>query len=492
MLPVRGAEVAKHATKSSCWIVLHGQVWDVTSFLNDHPGGVNTILKLAGQDATAEYEQVHNASLVSETLAPTALLGSLDSSTAHQLRAPTTQLTTKPRDPSTPPPLSSLISVNDFSTIAHTHLPPSAWAYYASGSDSQHSLRDPARLYRLLKLRPRVLRDVTSISTSTSILGHQTSLPIYASPTGLGGFAHREAECAIARVTGKERVVQVVPHAPSRGHEEIRAAGREVGGEAGGRWGTVQFLQLYVNTDREKVEGMVRMAERLGYAALWVTVDSPVLGKREMDERVKMRELVESGGLVGVEGAGMGVAKAGSSGLLNPGLTWEVLEWVRGLTGLPVVIKGIQSVEDAVLAYEKGYRGIVLSNHGGRSVDTAQAPIVTLLEIRRYAPQLLEKDCTREGGRFEVYVDGGIRRGTDVLKALALGAAAVGVGRPFLYSMAAGYGEEGIRRMVSILRAELETNMALVGASKIWDLEADMVNSKRAELEVIDGLSVKL
>ena len=301
-------------------------------------------------------------------------------------------------------------------------------------------------------------------------------MPVYISPTGLAGYAHPDAECAIARAAGREGLVQVVPTSPSRGLEEIAEAGK---GE-----GTVQFFQMYVPREKERVVEMVRRVERAGFGAIWVTVDSPVLGKRVMDERVKVREGM---------GARGGVARRSSAGLLNSGLTWEGLEWVRGLTRLPVVLKGVQSVEDAVMAYERGYAGVVLSNHGGRSVDTAQAPIVTLLEIKRYAPHLLCKSGGgRDGHRFEVFVDGGIRSGTDVIKALALGATAVGVGRPVLYSMTAGYGGEGIRHMVSILRDELETNMALVGASKLSDLVPNMVNSKRVELEVMDGVVAKL
>lgn len=204
-----------------------------------------------------------------------------------------------------------------------------------------------------------------------------------------------------------------------------------------------------------------------------------------------------------------GIAKAGT-GFINASIDWSIIPWLRGITNLPLVIKGIQSVEDAVTAFEHGVQGIVLSNHGGRSQDTyvtlppkplqyhlptghkltyqkqkpsAQPPILTLLEIRRYAPHIINSG-------MQIYIDGGIRRGTDILKALALGATAVGIGRPALFALSAGYGEKGVRRMLQILRQELQVNMALAGAASCAQIEEGMVNTSRLERDVIG--SVKL
>lgn len=178
----------------------------------------------------------------------------------------------------------------------------------------------------------------------------------------------------------------------------------------------------------------------------------------------------------------VGVAKA-NTGFINADLDWDMVEWLRSITKLPLVIKGIQSVEDAVMAFEHGIDGIVLSNHGGRSQDTAQPPLLTLLELNHYAPHIL-------GKHMQVFVDGGIRRGTDIIKALALGATAVGIGRPVLYSMSGGYGEHGVRRMIQILRNELQTNMAFIGARNVGEIERGMVNTRRLE-RLMTG-SVKL
>lgn len=377
-----------------------------------------------------------------------------------------------------------MISANDFEAVAKQYLSPTGWAYYASGADDMLSIADPQRLWRLLKLRPRILRDVTTVDTSATILGQKTSLPIYISPTGLGKYSHPEAECALARAAGKEGVIQVVPTAPSKGHDEITAAGRE--------HGAVMMFQLYFNQDRDRAKATIERAESLGYKAIWITVDSPVLGKREMDDRLKAKE--GRGPSAAAAATGGGVAKVSSSGLLNPGLVWDDVRWIRSLTPLPLVLKGVQSVEDAVAAWKEGLDGLVLSNHGGRSMDAAQAPIVTLLEIRRFAPYILRPAASRgqKQRRFEVYLDGGVRRGTDVIKALALGCTAVGVGRSFLYSMTGAYGEDGARRLIAILRSEIETNMALLGAKSVGELHPGMVNARRVEMEVVEAGLVKL
>ncbi|KAJ4545712.1 hypothetical protein HRR78_005986 [Exophiala dermatitidis] len=451
---IPGPEVAKHNTRQSCWIAVHGRVYDVTDFLDQHPGGANIILRCAGQDATEEYESVHSPELIAETLPPTAFQGVVDAETIPK-SASQSRTTSKNKSKNDVPPLSSMISVNDFEAVAEKTLTPNGWAYYASGADDEISKTEAARAFRKLTLRPRVLRKVDTVDTRTTILGQSCSMPIYVSPSGLAKYAHPDAECNFASGAGKEGIIQVIPTNPSMSIEKIIAA----------RVSKKQpvFFQLYLNRDSEKAEALIRRVEALGVSAIWLTVDSPVLGKRERDDRLKAQEIISDQDQVAVlKEQQAGVAKVSSAGLLNPTLCWDHIAWIRRVTKLPLVLKGIQSVEDAVLAYEHGVEGIVLSNHGGRSQDT----------------------------KMEIFVDGGIRRGTDVLKALALGARAVGLGRPFLYSLTGGYGEAGFRRMVQILREELEGNMALAGASQIREIKAEMVNAKRLEKEVIG--SVKL
>ncbi|KAL2204865.1 glycolate oxidase [Sarocladium strictum] len=381
------------------------------------------------------------------------------------------------------PSLNSMVNADDFEKAAQSQLTPAGWAYYSSGAEDELSMQDSRRVFRSITLRPRILRDVRTISTSVNILGCPSSLPIYISPTGSARYAHVKGEDLIVSAAGKEGLLYCMPSSPSNTWDAI----------FGARIDAMQplFCQLYLNQDIGKAKAQVRRAVDLGARAIFITVDSPVIGKRERDERLTCAE-VDDDDKYDDDDDGesstkitAGVAATSSTGLLNAGLTWQDLKWVREKTSLPVVIKGIQSVEDAVMAYHHGADGIVLSNHGGRSQDTAQAPMTTLLEIRRYAPYILSPPPPSTTGkpRFQVLLDGGVRRGTDVIKALALGATAVGIGRPVLYAMTR-FGEKGIRRLVWILRAELETNMALVGAASVAELVPEMVNSERAESEV--------
>jgi L-lactate dehydrogenase (cytochrome) len=363
------------------------------------------------------------------------------------------------------PPLGSMVNVSDFEKVAERYLSTAGWAYYSSGAEDELSLDDTRRIFNKITLRPRIMRNVATVDTATNILGYPSSLPIYISPTGLGRYAHRDAEKILASVAGQEGMIYMMPTSPSQSHEAIFNA----------RVNPKQplFFQLYSNRDKAKAEALIRKAEGLGASAFFITVDSPVLGRRERDDRVKVA--------AGEQASTAGVAKTSASGLLNPTLVWEDLKWLKGITNRPLVLKGVQTVEDAILAHLHGAQGIVLSNHGGRSLDTAQAPILTLLEIRRHAPYLLTPEVK---SKFQIFIDGGLRRGTDVVKALALGASAVGIGRPFLYSMTADYGEDGTKRMVQMLRGELETGMALLGAVDVAGIDSDLVNSERAEHEV--------
>ncbi|KAF2213888.1 hypothetical protein CERZMDRAFT_38316 [Cercospora zeae-maydis SCOH1-5] len=456
-------ELSKHNSKKSCWIAIGDTIWDVTDFAPKHPGGASLILKLAGQDATEQYSMFHNAALVQETLGNGAAIGKLD-------RSAIVQPTTKPKDiplgpqDATPkrPPLRSMINLYDFEAVAEKFMTPLAWAYISSGSDNEVSLRENALAYSKVFLRGRILRRVSSISTRTKILGFDSSLPIYTSPVGLGRLVHPDGECAIARADGEEGICQVVNTVSSCTIEEIMQARVRVDQPV--------FWQLYLDKDLEKSKKFVERVEKAGVKAIWLTVDSPVTGNRERDERGKgiLEDVVSD-----MKSGGAGVAASNNS-FINGDVDWDIIAWLRSVTKLPIIVKGIGCVEDAVTAYQYGVDAIVLSNHGGRSQDTSQPPLLTLLEIRKYAPHVM-------GKKMQIFVDGGVRRGTDVLKALCLGANAVGIGRPVLFSMSAGYGHYGIRRMIQILRREIETNMAFLGARTIADLSLSMINTRPLE-----------
>ncbi|KAK4541321.1 hypothetical protein LTR36_008079 [Oleoguttula mirabilis] len=434
MAAVDVRELATHNSRDSCWLAINGIVWDVTAFVSEHPGGANLILKVAGKDATEQYETFHSPELVEETLGLDARKGIIDSASIP----PVDKQSELKRQERTSPLLSSMVSVNDFEGVAEKTMTPAAWAYVSSGADDEISTRENGRIYQKVFLRGRVLRKVGSVDCSTEILGCKSALPIYTSPVGLAKLVHPSGECAIAAADGKEGIIQVVNTVSSMPIEAIMDA--RVSKDQ-----TI-FWQLYADKDLQKSETFIE-------EDLETTVDTP---------------------------QGVGIAKA-NTGFINADIEWATIEWLRGVTKLPLVIKGVQSVEDAVMAFDHGIDGIVLSNHGGRSQDTAQPPLLTLLEINHYAPHILDK-------HMQVFVDGGIRRGTDIIKALALGATAVGIGRPVLYSMSGGYGEYGVRRMIQILRNELQTNMAFIGAKNVREIARGMVNTRRLEKLMIGSV----
>lgn len=364
------------------------------------------------------------------------------------------------------PTLNNIVSVEDFEKVAAKYLTAAGWAYYASGADDEFGIQDARRVFRKTALRPRIFRAVEPVSTSTTILGMPSSLPLYFSPTGIGRYAHRDADSIIPSIAGEEGLLYCMPTGSP--HETIF--------NARSRPEQKLLFQLYANRDRERTKTLIRRVEALGAAAIFLTVDSPVLGKREKDDRVQAADGADT-----IAPSAGGLAKTSSLGLLNPLLTWDDLAWLQSITSLPIVVKGVQTAEDAILAHAYGASGVVLSNHGGRSQDTAQPPMLTLLEINKHAPQLLKAPIR---DKFQILVDGGVRRGTDVIKAIALGASAVGIGRPILYSMCGDYGADGLRRLVQILRTEIATNMALAGAKNLDELVPEMVNVGRVWHEV--------
>ena len=296
------------------------------------------------------------------------------------------------------------------------------------------TLRREREAFDRLRLVPRVMRGVGRADTSTAVLGTPIRAPIMVAPTGVQGMAHPEGECATARAAGEAGTLMALSTVSSRRLEDVSAA------TAGPLW-----YQLYVYEGaRDFAEALVRRAENAGYGAIVLTVDSPRWGRKERFARV------EDGLPPGADEASI-EEDLGEEILEPAALTWEDVAWLRSLTRLPMVLKGILHPEDAALAVEHGARGIVVSTHGGRQLDGVQASVEAL-------PAVVEA----VGGRAEVYLDGGVRRGTDVLKALALGARAVFVGRPALWGLAVD-GADGVRRVMEVLQEELELAMVLAG-----------------------------
>ncbi|TPX15635.1 uncharacterized protein E0L32_004333 [Thyridium curvatum] len=477
-------EVAKHNTAESCWVILYGEVWDVTEFLPEHPGGSKIILQLAGKDATEEFDPVHPEGTLIENMKPEAKLGQVDMESLKRLEAKTQKGAQKSgggkdgKEP--PPPLESLMNLDEIEDAATKQVSRKCYAYYFSAGDDLLSKYYNNTVYRNILLRPRVFVDCTRADQSTTVFGHRVGTPVFVAPAAMARLAHPDGEAGIARGISSFGGMQVVSHNASMTPEQIVADAAE---------GQVFGWQIYVQNDRRKSEAMLARINKMrrSYKFVVLTLDAPVPGKRELDEKSQFEGQLQ----VSAPSQG-GDARPGGGGIgqqmfwgTASDLTWHTtLPWLRKHTDLPIVLKGVQTHEDAYLAARYAEQnpgsvaGIILSNHGGRALDTAPPAVHTLLEIRKYCPEVLDK--------IDVWVDGGIRRGTDVVKALCLGAKAVGVGRAALWGLGAG-GWKGVHRTFEILTAEIDTCLKLLGVQNLSELGPRFINTRMVERDIYDG-----
>ncbi|KAK5173980.1 uncharacterized protein LTR77_001059 [Saxophila tyrrhenica] len=465
-------EIHKHNNSHSCWVVVDGQAYDVTEFLDHHPGGANSILRYAGRDATAEYEPVHPPGTIEKHLSKDKHLGPVEPETqGDSASTPIVQY-----DSDKPIPLSTVQNLTEFETEAKKVLSKKAWVYFHSAADSLNSLDTNRRDWTRVNLRPRILRNVARVSMRCRLMGHDSSLPFFICPAAQARLGHPDGELCLARGAGRYNIPYCSSTYSSVAHIELAKAlaAQEKGGAL--------LWQLYVPTAQEGAKQLISEARRLGFKALVLTVDTPVIGKREEDDRYKA-ELDHAAGLT-VERTTSTTGEAPIlRGVHSSTLCWDDLSWIQkewGNTG-PVVLKGIQTAEDALLAHEAGIDGIYLSNHGGRQMDFAPSSLQTLLEIRRYYPHLLKE--------MEVYLDGGVMRGTDVIKALCLGARGVGLGRPFMYALSA-YGTEGVCKAIQLLSDEIETTMRLLGVTSLEQLSEFYINTAALENGIVKRIDV--
>ncbi|RSH88948.1 hypothetical protein EHS25_002610 [Saitozyma podzolica] len=597
---VDGKVVAEHNSREKgVWIVIHGKVYDMTDFLDEHPGGAEIILKYAGMDATEEYDPIHPPDAITDNLDPSKHLGPLIPNTLPAPPAPTPAPAPAPNtvtisqkgagagnsdrpEEYVKPPLEEILSLHDFEAVARRSMNRRGWNYYSSsetmkaefgeivtefgrcpefwqglewfsvrgqrrnkltrnsgaddeitmpvevpaeGSIADHAQRENHNAYHRVWFRPRILRNVKSVDFSTSIWGHATSMPVYITATALGKLGHPEGEVCLTRAAAKHDIIQmthdqgdsdlpdmavivvsvvevvvvvvfvieivrmvivvvvevivVIPTLASCSFDEMVDAASP---------GQVQFLQLYVNADRARTIKIIKHAKERGVKALFVTVDAPQLGRREKDMRTKFEGNASSQQTSGKDNfrRDQGAARAISS-FIDPSLNWDDLaELADAAKGMKVVLKGVQCWEDAVMAAERGLDGVVLSNHGGRQLDFAPSPLAILpgvVAALRAGGHLAPRP---DRGKFEIFVDGGVRRATDVLKAVALGATAVGIGRPMIYSMST-YGEEGVSKALQILKDEFEMNMRLLGAPTIHDVVPSMVDTSALHAPAVGG-----
>lgn len=537
-------EVGKHNSKTDCWVIIHGEVYNVTDFLKEHPGGSAIILKYAGKDATKAFDPIHPSDTLTKYLPEKNHIGPVDPNTKANARKklisnpknPETGLQTEKSDTQTTqvvdefdveydeqeaqaplpienarkaevaknkvvtnysdddyddyddneppsehelrrrklakmkPDLGQIYNLHDFEFVAKNTMEKTAWAYYSSGADDELALRNNHLSYQKIYFKPRILVDVSRIDLSITMLGTKTSAPFYITATALGKLGHKDGETVLTRAAAKQNVIQMIPTLASCSFDEIMDAAEP---------GQTQWFQLYVNSDREVTKKIVQHAEKRGIKGLFITVDAPQLGRREKDMRLKNIE-----DLSHVQGDGEdairneGAARAISS-FIDTSLNWNDLAWFRSITKMPIILKGVQCVEDALKAIDYGVDGIVLSNHGGRQLDSVKAPIENLAEL---APLLKERNLFE---KVDIFIDGGVRRGSDVIKAIALGAKGVGIGRPFLYAMST-YGDEGVYKAIQILKDEMVMNMRLLGAPSMEALNDSFVDSSALNRSIPD------
>ncbi|KAH9944503.1 uncharacterized protein BXZ73DRAFT_87388 [Epithele typhae] len=433
-------QVASHNSPSSCWVIISNNVYDVTEFLPSHPGGTKIILKYGGKDATSAYEPIHPPDALEKNLPPEKHLGQLDSAAAsavEQAAANKKKTVDELRVEAARKkllPLSRMLSVLDMEKAAHQVLSHKAWAYYSSAADEELTNKENARAFSRYYFHPRVMRPVAHCDPSTTILGFKSTIPVFVSGAALARLGHPLGEANITRGAGQSGIVQMP-----------------------------LFFQLYKHRDDKIAEQRVRDVVALGYNAIFLTVDAIVAGNRERDIRAPY-ELEEQEAeaeraanpdkatgeadmpQTKVEGPDPNLMGTAGALVANDDIdmTWErTIPWLRSVTTLPIVIKGVQCVEDCVAAAEAGCDGVLISNHGGRQLEYSLPGIEVLYRLRKQRPDVFDK--------LE-----------DVLKALCLGAKAVGMGRAFLYA------QSGVIK--TIVRG-----MQLLGASNVKQLVPEMV-----------------
>jgi len=352
-----------------------------------------------------------------------------------------------------------LVSIFDYEAAAQKSLPKLAFDYYSSGANDEITLRDNHAAYERIRLKPRVLKDISQRNTGITLYDEPISMPILVAPTAFHRMAHPEGEVAVARAAGKAGTIMILSTLSTSSIEEVTAEAT----------GPIWF-QLYVYKDREATKSLIQRAEAAGCKAIALTVDAQIWGRRERDIKNRFRlpkglsikNLTSGSDQFPDDETGSGLAKY-VSWQFDPALSWRDVDWLCATTKLPVLLKGVLHPEDARAAIDHGASGIIVSNHGARQLDTVPATIDALPAIVQAVD-----------GRIDVLIDGGIRRGTDVLKAIALGVQAVGVGRPIIWGLVLD-GEDGVKRVLDLLRKDFELAMRLCGCTSVQEISNDLI-----------------
>jgi L-lactate dehydrogenase (cytochrome) len=490
------ADISLHNNEDDCWIVVDGVVYDITDFAPQHPGGPAIIYKYAGRDASVAYNEIHAPSIIKNGLPASARKGIVDQSTitsewSEPLESSAPKATKNASAKSEKPPLEGIINLYDFELAAEATATPKTWAFYTSADNDLITKNLNASLFPRILFRPRVMRRVDQIQTSVKFpsIDFTSSFPLFISPAAMARLIHPDGEQAIARACQSRRIIQSISNNASYSAADIVSQP------------TVSsqpfIFQLYVNRVRTESEKLIaKIRSHANIKGIMVTTDAAAAGKREADERVKADESLQNPMMTTSakndnKGGGYGRLMGN---FIDPNLNWADISWLRANLGpqMPLWLKGIMSADDVNLALQHGLDGVVLSNHGGRNLDTSPPAILVLLEIHARFPHIIAQHhplspAVRAGHTkpFSILLDGGVRRGADILKAVCLGASAVGVGRPALF--ATGYGQEGVERMIDILKDEFETAMRNCGLTSIEQCAPHYVNTGDVDRLVCTG-----
>ena len=354
--------------------------------------------------------------------------------------------------------VAAALNVWDFKKIAQQRLSQASWDFITGAAGDEITMRWNREAYDRIRLEPNVLVDVSGVDTRTRLFGQEIPFPILVSPSGGHSRSHPDGELATARGAGQAQAIMAVSTLSSKPIEELAQVATQS-----------LWFQLYMIRDRGLTREIVERAEAAGCKAICITVDTPVTGARNREQRAGRRRRQGSGAPRALSPHLTGYKRPESvegpifSSTLDPTITWKEINWVRSFARVPVLIKGVLNPADAQRAVQEGISGIIVSNHGGRNLDTVPA---TIDALPRIADQV--------AGRFPILIDSGIRRGTDILKAVALGANAVMIGRPTLYGLASA-GPEGVSRVIEILRHELEMAMALTGRTSLSQIDRSVL-----------------
>jgi len=376
------------------------------------------------------------------------------------------------------------VSVDDYRRVARRRLPRGVFDYIDGGAEDERTMRGNVDAFGRYEFRPRVLRDVSNLDTSVTILGRPASMPLIIAPTGYTRIAHSQGEFAVARAAQRAGIPYSLSTMGTRSIEDVATVCE-----------SDKWFQIYTWRDRPLVEELVARAKAAGYTTVWLTVDTAVLGRRERDVRrgftlppkigpgtlvdgaihpgwtldFLRNEPIMFSNVVGrreLDGSTPISLAAKVAGHFDQSLSWNDIDWLRSIWDGPIVVKGIQTVADAEQAVSMGVEGIGLSNHGGRQLDDAPVPL-----------ELVEPVRDAVGGDVTIICDGGVRRGSDIVKAIALGADAVTVGRPYLYALGAA-GERGVDQLLDFLREGMVRTMSLTGARTVAEIDRSLVAGK--------------